>query len=118
MKKGGQGQYNLGKGCEEKERKDVEDEDKIKKALLKKALGYNASETVEEYSFSDGEPVLSKRKVTSKHYSPDISAVKLLLERYYRTYEDKVLSMSDDELLKEEERLLKLLKKERKGGDK
>lgn len=95
----------------------MEDEDKIKKALLKKALGYNASETVEEYNYSNGEPVLSKRKVTSKHYSPDISAVKLLLERYYRTYEDKIAGMSDEELLKEEERLLKLLQKERKSGD-
>ena len=95
----------------------MEDEDKIKKALLKKALGYNASETVEEYNYSNGEPVLSKRKVTSKHYSPDISAVKLLLERYYRTYEDKIAEMSDEELLKEEERLLKLLQKERKSGD-
>ncbi len=95
----------------------MEDEDKIKKALLKKALGYNVNETVEEYSFTDGEPVLSKRKVTSKHYSPDISAVKLLLERYYQTYESQVMLMSDDELLKEEERLLKIIKKERKSGD-
>ena len=28
----------------------VEDEDKIRKALLKKALGYNASEVTEEYA--------------------------------------------------------------------
>ena len=96
----------------------MEEEDKIKKALLKKALGYNVDEVVEEYSYDqDGEPKLSKKKVSTKHYSPDISAVKLLLERYYRTYEDKVISMSDEELTQEEERLLKLIEKEVADGD-
>lgn len=96
----------------------MEEEDKIKKALLKKALGYNVDEVVEEYSYDqDGEPKLSKKKVSTKHYSPDISAVKLLLERYYRTYEDKVISMSDEELTQEEERLLKLIDKEVVDGD-
>ena len=95
----------------------MEDEDKIKKALLKKALGYNVDEVIEEYSYDqDGEPKLSKKKVTTKHYSPDISAVKLLLERYYRTYEDKVMSMSDEELGAEEKRLLKMINKEGKSG--
>ena len=51
-----------------------------------------------------------KKKVTKKHYSPDISAVKVLLERYYKTYEDKVLDMSDEELSAEKERLKNLLK--------
>lgn len=88
----------------------MEDEDKIKKALLKKALGYSADEVVEEYSCDDGKMKLSKKKVTKKHYSPDISAVKVLLERYYKTYEDKVLAMSDEELLLEQERLKKNLK--------
>ena len=96
----------------------MEEEDIIKKALLKKALGYNVDEVVEEYSYDqDGEPKLSKKKVSTKHYSPDISAVKLLLERYYRTYEDKVISMSDEELTQEEERLLKLIDKEVADGD-
>lgn len=95
----------------------VEEEDKIKKALLKKALGYNADECVEEYTFDEnGEKVLSKRKVTKKHYSPDIAAVKVLLERYFTTYEEKIAKMSDEELEEEKERLLKQLK-EGKGGD-
>lgn len=94
----------------------MEEEDKIKKALLKKALGYSADEVVEEYSYDDeGELKLSKKKVTKKHYSPDISAVKVLLERYYKTYEDKVLSMSDEELKLEQERLKNLLKGESDG---
>ncbi len=96
----------------------MEEEDKIKKALLKKALGYNAEEIVTEYSYDDGEEKLLKKKITTKHYSPDISAVKLLLERYYKTYEDKVSSMSDEELEKEEERLLNLIKKGGNSGNK
>ena len=95
----------------------MEDEDKIKKALLQKALGYNADEIIEEYSFDDdGNLKLSKKKVTKKHYSPDISAVKVLLERYYKTYEEKVLQMSDDELQTEKERLERLLKGETNGN--
>lgn len=89
----------------------MEDEDKIRKALLKKALGYNADEVIEEYTFDDeGQIKLSKKKVTKKHFSPDISAVKVLLERYYKTYEDKVSEMSDEELLLEKERLEEILK--------
>lgn len=94
----------------------MEEEDKIKKALLRKALGYSADEVVEEYSYDDnGDLKLSKKKVTKKHFSPDIAAVKVLLERYYKTYEDKVLAMSDEELTLEQKRLEKLLKGESDG---
>lgn len=96
----------------------MEEQDKIREALLKKALGYNASETVEEYSYNeDGELTLSKKKVTTKHYGADISAVKVLLERYYKTYEDEVLSMSDEALEEEQARLKQLLKKGEEDGD-
>ena len=96
----------------------MEEEDKIRKALLKKALGYNASEVVEEYSYNDeGELTLSKKKVTTKHYGADISAVKVLLERYYKTYEDEILSMSDEALEEEKARLLQQIKKGEKSGD-
>ena len=96
----------------------MEDEDKIRKALLKKALGYNASETVEEYACNEeGELKLSKRKVTKKHYGADISAVKVLLDRYYKTYEDEVIAMSDEALSEERARLLEQLKKGEEDGD-
>ncbi len=88
----------------------MNDEDKIRKALLKKALGYSADEVVEEYALDEGEEKLVKKKVTKKHFSPDVSAVKILLERYYQTYQEKISLMSDEELEKEEKRLLKLLK--------
>lgn len=94
----------------------MNEEDKIKQALLKKALGYNASETVEEFSVDEeGNKRLSKKKVTKKHFAPDISAVKVLLERYYKTYEEKVFAMSDEELNEEKNRLEELLKGENDG---
>ena len=52
----------------------------IKDALRRRAVGFETDEVVEEYSVSDGEPVLVKRKVTKKAVPPDISAAKLLLE--------------------------------------
>ena len=95
----------------------MEDEEQIRNALLRKALGYSADEVVEEYAFDDeGDLKLSKRKVTKKHYAPDISAVKVLLERYYKTYEDQVSAMNDEELYLEKERLKKLLKEEEGGN--
>ena len=96
----------------------MNEQDKIKKALLKKALGYDADEVVEEYAYNeDGELKLSKKKVTKKHYSADISAVKVLLERYYKTYEEQVLAMSDEALEEEKKKLLQQLKKEDESGD-
>ena len=95
----------------------MEDEEKIRSALLKKALGYSADEVVEEYAFDDeGELKLSKKKITKKHYAPDISAVKVLLEKYYKTYEDKIAAMSDEELYLERTELEKLLKGEKDGN--
>ena len=59
-------------------------EEKLKKALLKKALGYVAKEQVCEYSVDEnGEEVLSKKKVTKKQLSPDLAALKILLEKFY-----------------------------------
>lgn len=94
----------------------MDEEDKIKKALLKKALGYSASETIEEYSLEEGEEVLVKKKVTKKHFAPDVSAVKILLERYYKTYQERLSLMSDEELELEEKRLLQLLKEDKDEG--
>ena len=56
------------------------DGEKIKGALLERALGYDADEVVEEYGFSEGEAVLVKRKVTKKRVPPDIQAAKMLLD--------------------------------------
>ena len=91
----------------------MNEEEKIKKALLKKALGYSADEVVCEYVLDDdGQEKLCKKKVTRKHFAPDISAVKLLLEQHSDEDFDPS-KMSDQELLNERERLLNLLKEDK-----
>lgn len=78
----------------------------FKDALVKKALGYDATEVVEEYvSDDEGEIKLTKKKVTKKNVPPDLTALKMLLND-----DDDLKSMSEDELEKEKIRLLKLLK--------
>ena len=89
------------------------DEKKLKEALIKRALGYDADEVVEEYSYGeDGTPKLSKKKVTKKHYTPDISAMKILIERYGNLSKEEIELMSDEELRQERNRLIKLLQEE------
>ena len=80
--------------------------DEIHDALLRRALGFDCEETVDEYGFSEGEEVLVKRKVTKKYVPPDISAAKLLLE------EKPLGEYSDEELARLIFRLLKLLQRE------
>ena len=76
-------------------------------ALIKKALGYDATEVVEEYVGNDeGEVKLSKKKVTTKNVPPDMSALKILLDDSQK----EVGQMTDEELEKEKTRLINLLK--------
>lgn len=77
-------------------------------AVLKRALGYEAEEVVEEYSGEDG--TLLKRKVTRKNVPPDISAAKLILSGEEK--QKDIWEMTDEELAEEKRRLLALLKKE------
>ncbi len=78
----------------------------LKSALLKKALGFSVTETVEEYVGSDeGEIKLLKKKVTKKKVPPDVTALKMLLDE---TRTD-VKEMTDEELELERLRLLEQL---------
>jgi N-acetylglutamate synthase/N-acetylornithine aminotransferase len=105
------------KSCKAGVFKFMEEEERIRKALLKKALGYSADEVVEEYATDDdGATKLIKKKVTKKHFSPDISAIKVLFEKYYKTYVEELADMSDQELEKEKERLLQIIKEEEVGN--
>lgn len=89
-------------------------EEEIKNALLKKALGYESDEIVEEYTTDEnGNSVLSKRKITKKFNPPDINALKFLLEQSDLS-DDEISKMSDEQLLKEKQRLLQLLKQKEK----
>lgn len=78
----------------------------LEQALIKKALGYDATEVVEEY-VGDGEEIkLSKKKVTTKNVPPDMSALKFLLDESQK----ELSEMTDQELYEEKVRLLCLLK--------
>lgn len=82
---------------------------KLEKALIKKALGFECDEVVEEYGYADGEEVLLKKKVTKKVVPPDFSAVKMLLDK---ESDNSYVNFTDEELIAEKRRLLNLLKKE------
>ena len=85
---------------------------KLARSLYKKAVGYTATEKTLEYS-PEGE--LTKKKVTSKYYPPDISALKAYMEL---TGEGQSLErMTDEELKAEKERLLKELEELKNGTD-
>ena len=89
-----------------KTKKSVSQSD-FKDALVKKALGYDCTEVVEEYvSGDEGEIRLTKKKVTKKNVPPDITAIKLLIDQN----EQPIDQMSDEQLEEEKQRLLKLLK--------
>lgn len=75
-------------------------------ALLKKAIGYDTSEVIEEFSENDGQVVLVKKKVTKKRVPPDMTALKMLLDGESRA---DVTTMTEEELKAERNRLLKEL---------
>ncbi len=89
-------------------------EEEIKNALLKKALGYESDEIVEEYTTDEnGNSILSKRKITKKFNPPDINALRFLLEQSDLS-NDEISKMSNKQLLQEKQRLLQLLKQKEK----
>lgn len=93
------------------------DDNSLRQALIKKALGYDATEIVEEYVTGDeGQVVLSKKKVTKKNVPPDLSAIKMLIDGE----RPDIFGMSDEELEQERQRLIlmvekNLIKKEKKS---
>ncbi|MBQ7923798.1 MAG: hypothetical protein IJ329_00670 [Clostridia bacterium] len=80
----------------------MEEKEKIEKALLKVALGFQVAEVTEEYADVDGELKLTKRKKTKKDIPPDLKAVQLLLTENGANFDE----MSDEELQREKMRLL------------
>lgn len=77
--------------------------DDIIGAVLKRACGYEAQETVEEYSMIDGSLELVKRRITTKDVPPDMTAAKMIFES------GNVSDLTDEELEKEKIRLIKEL---------
>ena len=86
----------------------MKQDDKLKDAVLKVALGFSLEEVTEDAK--DGELRLVKRKETRKDVPPDLKAMKLLLER------QDYSALSDEELEAEKERLLEQLKEKYEQG--
>ncbi|MBQ7227957.1 MAG: hypothetical protein IJX05_06125 [Clostridia bacterium] len=87
------------------------DKEKLIKALKKRAFGYTVSERSTEYD-SEGNEI--KNKVTTKEVSPDLSAIKMLLELGVEE------ELDEKQLEEERDRLLQLLaqtKKKKKEKD-
>ena len=83
-------------------------DDKVRDAVLKVALGFRVEEVTEEYGMEDGEMRLVKRRETHKDIPPDLKAVRLLLDgTNYSAY-------SDEQLEAEREKLLAALEQEEK----
>lgn len=79
-------------------------EEEILKTLLMKATGYTRDEVSEEYSVSDdGGMELVKRKITTKYYPPDNTALKDYLSL---CASKDAKEFTDEELEKEKLRLL------------
>ena len=77
----------------------------IRRALYRRAVGFEADEVTEEYSFNEGEEVLLKRRVVKKQVPPDVAAAKLYVEA-----QKPFTELTDEELEREKDRLLHLLK--------
>jgi len=98
--------------------KEVVETDNIKQALIKRALGFEAIDEVKEYAVDENEKLkLTKKKVTKKFISPDISAAKALLEIYYKDNKSELETLTNEELIAEKERLLNLLKNTEKESE-
>ena len=82
--------------------------EKIQESLVKKAIGYQYNEIIEEYSVDENGEKLTKKKVTTKDVPPDLSAVKLLLDSMNVNHND-FENMTDDELKQEIQNAIKLL---------
>ncbi len=90
-------------------------DEEILNALIKRAKGYTYNEVQEEYSVDEsGEIALTKRKVMEKYCPPDSTALKTYLDI---CGDDDISSFSDEELIKERDRLLKMYcEQQLKGG--
>lgn len=83
-------------------------EKQLEEALVKRAVGYEIEEVIEEFSVDENKVQnLVKKKRSTKHFPPDISAIKILLSYYGEKTFDELNGLSDEELLAERDKLLK-----------
>ena len=85
--------------------------DELYDALVKRALGHSVTEESTEYSVDDnGVEKLVRKKISVKQVPPELSAIKLLIKKSTDDFD----GMTEEQLLKEKERLLKMLSDEDK----
>ncbi|MCL2374913.1 MAG: hypothetical protein FWC82_00075 [Firmicutes bacterium] len=79
----------------------------LEEALLKKAQGYIGEDESEEFVYdTEGNARLAKRKITRYQVAPDLAAIKMLYDERRREMGEE---LSEEELIAERDRLLKLL---------
>ena len=94
----------------------MNEEGRLKETLFKKATGYAVKEETIEYVLDDdGKEKIAKRKVSKKYIPPDASALRLLIERFFSSRDDFEM-MSDEELEKERNEIIRMLKEEEKNA--
>lgn len=88
-------------------------DDKTLELLKKHILGFNSKETTTEYMVDEetGKLRIAKQKVQEKVLPPNIDLLKILCQQIEKPKED-YNSLTDEDLEKEKNRLLKLLKEE------
>ena len=95
--------------------KNIDDyKSKIEKSIIKKALGYNYKEVIDEYAIDGNQKTLVKRKITTKNVPPDLAAVKMLLEDLTNQQKD-YSNLSSEELVAEVKKLLDSFDCDEKG---
>ncbi len=84
--------------------------DDMLNTLMQKAKGYTQDEVTTEYQVDEnGDRRLVKEKVVSKYYAPDTTALKTYIE--LKRGDEDLDQMTDDQLIKEAKKLLKLITK-------
>ena len=96
-----------------KKSEDKCDNASIKDALLKKALGYETKETIEEYSIVEDKLFFVKKKVNTKSFPPDLDAIEIALKE--DNYDSDYSTYSDEQLLAKKDELIDLYNKLKKG---
>ena len=91
----------------------VESSDDVRQVLIKKALGYEAKEIVEEYSLVDNDLKLVKKKVNTKVYPPDLDAIEMALNS--QPSDEVYDKYTDEELLAERDKLVQAYMRMNKG---
>ena len=86
--------------------------DKIQKSLIKKAIGYQYKEVIEEYSVAEDGEKLTKKKITTKDVPPDLTAVKMFLDSINITTDENLEEMSDEELKKQIEKAMQMMEED------